>query len=127
MVEDRPVYSGRAIVSNLINTGAVLVCEATLEDFWLEPDFFLADGATERTTISRFLPTLAKDLQGSPGIQSDRRRPAGITSWTCGCGWNRSNSASLGARRRPYQHRARHRRGDRPVHHSDAYRLVRKI
>src|SRR6266550_7474450 len=35
----RPVYSGRAVVSKLIHTGMVLVCEATLEDSWLDVDF----------------------------------------------------------------------------------------
>ena len=29
---DRTLYSGRAIVSNLVNSGAVTVCEATLDD-----------------------------------------------------------------------------------------------
>jgi extracellular factor (EF) 3-hydroxypalmitic acid methyl ester biosynthesis protein len=34
------LYSGRATVSNLVNTGIVLICEATLENSWLNIDFF---------------------------------------------------------------------------------------
>ncbi len=35
----RLLYHGKAVVSNLLNTGIVLVCEATLEDGWVEVDF----------------------------------------------------------------------------------------
>ena len=42
--QDRTLYSGRAIVRNLLNTGLVLVCEATLEDAWLDVDFTLVAG-----------------------------------------------------------------------------------
>jgi extracellular factor (EF) 3-hydroxypalmitic acid methyl ester biosynthesis protein len=35
---DRAVYSGRAVVRNLINTGLVTVCEVTLEDGWKDVD-----------------------------------------------------------------------------------------
>src|SRR6266446_10295993 len=31
---DQPIYSGRAVVSTLINTGGVLVCEASLQEGW---------------------------------------------------------------------------------------------
>ena len=40
LLHDRTVYAGRAIVKHLVNTGPTLVCEATLEDFWLDGDFF---------------------------------------------------------------------------------------
>ncbi len=40
LIGDRLVYSGRAVVSNLVNTGILLVCEATLEDGWLDVDLF---------------------------------------------------------------------------------------
>lgn len=40
VMTDRMVYSGRAVVSNLLNTGIMLVCEATLEDSWLDVDLF---------------------------------------------------------------------------------------
>ncbi len=32
----RLMYSGRAVIRSLVSAGAVLVCEATLEDFWAE-------------------------------------------------------------------------------------------
>ena len=37
-INHRPVYSGRAVVSNLVNTGIFLVCEASLDDGWLDVD-----------------------------------------------------------------------------------------
>jgi extracellular factor (EF) 3-hydroxypalmitic acid methyl ester biosynthesis protein len=40
VMADRLVYSGRAVVSNLVNTGIMLVCEASLEDSWLDVDLF---------------------------------------------------------------------------------------
>jgi extracellular factor (EF) 3-hydroxypalmitic acid methyl ester biosynthesis protein len=40
IMTDRLVYSGRAVISNLVNTGIVLVCEANLEDSWLDIDIF---------------------------------------------------------------------------------------
>jgi extracellular factor (EF) 3-hydroxypalmitic acid methyl ester biosynthesis protein len=40
VMNDRLVYSGRAVVSNLVNTGIVLVCEATLDESWLDVDLF---------------------------------------------------------------------------------------
>jgi extracellular factor (EF) 3-hydroxypalmitic acid methyl ester biosynthesis protein len=40
IMNDRMIYSGRAVVSNLVNTGILLVCEATLDDSWLDVDIF---------------------------------------------------------------------------------------
>src|SRR6185369_17696930 len=40
IVNERLIYSGRATVSNLVNTGVMLVCEATLDDAWLDVDLF---------------------------------------------------------------------------------------
>src|SRR6478672_4466962 len=40
VMNDRVVYSGRAVVSNLVNTGIVLICEATLDESWLDVDLF---------------------------------------------------------------------------------------
>ena len=40
IVNDRLIYSGRATVSSLVNTGIMLVCEATLEESWLDVDLF---------------------------------------------------------------------------------------
>ena len=38
IVNDQSIYSGRATVSNLVNTGIMLVCEASLEDGWSDID-----------------------------------------------------------------------------------------
>jgi extracellular factor (EF) 3-hydroxypalmitic acid methyl ester biosynthesis protein len=38
IVNDRLIYSGRAIVSSLVNTGIMVVCEATLDEAWLDVD-----------------------------------------------------------------------------------------
>jgi extracellular factor (EF) 3-hydroxypalmitic acid methyl ester biosynthesis protein len=40
IVNEQLIYSGRAIVSNLVNTGSMLVCEATLDEAWLDVDLF---------------------------------------------------------------------------------------
>lgn len=32
----QPIYSGRAIIRNLVNTGTTMVCEATLDEAWCE-------------------------------------------------------------------------------------------
>ncbi|HTC20101.1 MAG TPA: methyltransferase domain-containing protein [bacterium] len=40
IMNDRMVYSGRAVVSNLVNTGILLVCECSLEESWLDVDVF---------------------------------------------------------------------------------------
>lgn len=39
MMNDRVVYSGRAVIANLVNTGIMLICEASLsEDGWIDID-----------------------------------------------------------------------------------------
>ena len=35
VLNDCAIYSGRAVVSNLINAGEILVCEATLDEHWV--------------------------------------------------------------------------------------------
>jgi extracellular factor (EF) 3-hydroxypalmitic acid methyl ester biosynthesis protein len=44
MASRRLLYHGKAVVSNLLNTGIVLVCEATLDDGWVELDFLSSVG-----------------------------------------------------------------------------------
>jgi len=40
LANDRPLYLGRAVVNNLVNTAALLVCEVTLdESSWVDVDF----------------------------------------------------------------------------------------
>lgn len=41
IMNDRMIYSGKAVVSNLVNTGILLVCESTLDDdSWLDVNIF---------------------------------------------------------------------------------------
>jgi extracellular factor (EF) 3-hydroxypalmitic acid methyl ester biosynthesis protein len=40
VINDRIMYSGRAVVSNVVNTGIMLVCEATLDESWVDIDLF---------------------------------------------------------------------------------------
>src|SRR5438445_5016962 len=41
--DTRPIYSARAVVSNVINAGSVTVCEATLPGSLLDLDLFQMD------------------------------------------------------------------------------------
>lgn len=50
MSSRRLLFHGKAVVSNLLNTGLVLVCEAMLDDGWLEVDFLSAANGNENLT-----------------------------------------------------------------------------
>ena len=39
-IGERLVYAGRAVVNNLVNTGIMVLCEATLDEAWLDVDLF---------------------------------------------------------------------------------------
>lgn len=39
LTDDRIIYAGRAVVRSVVNTGAVSVCEATLEEGWYDIDW----------------------------------------------------------------------------------------
>lgn len=41
VMSDKLIYSGRAVVSNLVNTGIVLICETTLDEGWLDIDLLV--------------------------------------------------------------------------------------
>ena len=59
LVQDQPIYSGRAVVNNLVNTEAGVVCEATLEDACFDEGLFAADrwGTRLREEFRRFVTT----------------------------------------------------------------------
>ena len=46
-VGDQIVYEGKAVVSGLVNTGILLVCEVTLGDSWLNVGFLADHGQEE--------------------------------------------------------------------------------
>lgn len=57
-MNERLVYSGRAVVSNLVNTGLMVVCEASLNDEdWLDIEVFspLEDSGKLESEFSEFL------------------------------------------------------------------------
>lgn len=57
-VNERTLYSGRAVISNLVNAGIMLVLEAALEeDGWRDVDTFnpLKDGAELKAELADFL------------------------------------------------------------------------
>src|SRR5437879_3370706 len=54
---DRPVYAGRAVISSLINAGTLLVCEANLDDSWLDAHLFfpVEEGSRLRAGFDDFI------------------------------------------------------------------------
>src|ERR1044071_2215775 len=38
LVRERTIYSGRAVVTHMVNAGPVMICQANLQDSWLEMD-----------------------------------------------------------------------------------------
>jgi len=57
MASRRLLYHGKAVISNLLNTGIVLVCEATLDEGWVEVDFLssVAGGADIGGQFTNFM------------------------------------------------------------------------
>jgi extracellular factor (EF) 3-hydroxypalmitic acid methyl ester biosynthesis protein len=55
-LNDQPIYSGRAVVRNLVNAGSTLVCEAGLEDGWIDvvPALSTNGGSTLRQQYDGF-------------------------------------------------------------------------
>lgn len=48
IMHDRLLYSGRAVISNLVNTGLMVICEAALDESWLDVDIFTAAAQPNR-------------------------------------------------------------------------------
>lgn len=46
-VNGRQLYSGKAVIRNLVNTGSTMICEATLEETWSDEDFLPGENAAE--------------------------------------------------------------------------------
>lgn len=67
-LDDRLVYGGRAVVSNVISTGTVLVCEVTLEESWMDVDPAALDGQRNQLTANceAFLRASSKALRALP-------------------------------------------------------------
>ncbi len=86
VINDRIMYSGRAVVSNVVNTGIMLVCEATLDESWLDIDLFssvttpnrlraeFAQFVQEWHRIERILPTFKAAVADLQTMLMDLRR-----------------------------------------------------
>ncbi len=86
VINDRIMYSGRAVVSNVVNTGIMLVCEATLDESWLDIDLFssvttpnrlraeFAQFVQEWHKIERILPTFKAAVADLQTMLMDLRR-----------------------------------------------------
>ena len=60
------VYAGRAVIRNLVNTGSVLVCEATLDDSWLEKNALARNGHGDKGSFAEFLEQWQKIYRVRP-------------------------------------------------------------
>jgi extracellular factor (EF) 3-hydroxypalmitic acid methyl ester biosynthesis protein len=86
IVNDRLIYAGRATVSSLVNTGIVVVCEATLDEAWLDVDLLalvtepkrlradFADFLKEWERIHTILPEYKVVLADMQNYLADLRR-----------------------------------------------------
>jgi extracellular factor (EF) 3-hydroxypalmitic acid methyl ester biosynthesis protein len=63
----RLIYRGKAVVSNILNTGLVLVCEAGLEDGWQEVDFL--SGVTGESNLSDQFRTFMQEWKSANHVQ----------------------------------------------------------
>lgn len=52
-IDERPVYSGKAVISKIVDTGIAMICEATLEDGWLDVGQLNLNGL--QTSLGEFL------------------------------------------------------------------------
>ena len=66
VLNDRPIYSGRAVVSNLVNAGSVLVCEANLEDNWIDIQSVTGKPGELQADFREFLQRWQKNYKVRP-------------------------------------------------------------
>lgn len=68
ITRDRAVFSGRAVLRNVIDSGVRLTCEATLHDGWVEPGLLDHAGAPEllREDFHKFLGRWSEFYRVSP-------------------------------------------------------------
>lgn len=72
MMNDRVMYSGRATIANLVNTGIMLICEASLTDEgWQDVDIFSPHSQKRRvqTELQEFLAESAKIHRVIPEVK----------------------------------------------------------
>ncbi len=87
IISERVVYSGRAVVSNMVNTGILVVCEVTLDESWLDVDVFssplasperlgleFADFLREWAKVYKILPEFKIAVADMQSLLIDLRR-----------------------------------------------------
>ncbi len=68
-LDGRLVYEGEAVVSSIVNTGVLLVCEAALGGGWKEVDFLACEGG-EGNLVSQF-DSFVDDWKRAHRVSSD--------------------------------------------------------
>lgn len=68
IINERVMYSGRAVISNVVNTGIMLVCEATLDESWLDVDLFTS--VTSPNRLREEFAEFVKEWQKIERVQS---------------------------------------------------------
>jgi len=87
MMNDRVVYSGRAVIANLVNTGIMLICEVSLsDDGWIDIDILspkqdknrllsdFAEFLRESEKVNRVIPEFKLVVADIHAMLSDLRR-----------------------------------------------------
>ncbi len=72
LMNERVVYSGRAVIANLVNTGIMLICEASLsEDGWIDIDILAPKQNKDRllTDFAEFLQETEKNYRVMPDFK----------------------------------------------------------
>lgn len=72
MMNERMIYSGRAIIANLVNTGIMLICEASLtEEGWIDVGIFSPLHSRDRlqSDLQEFLRETEKTFQVLPDFK----------------------------------------------------------
>jgi extracellular factor (EF) 3-hydroxypalmitic acid methyl ester biosynthesis protein len=60
-LQQNNVYVGRGIIANLVSTNTMVVCEATLEDGWVDPEMFEHGSSGLRASFQRFFERWQKE------------------------------------------------------------------
>jgi len=64
-----PIYSGKAVVSSLVNTGLMLIVSATLVDRWNDLTFLLSRSDDLKSEVEHFISDWEKSKRIRPGYQ----------------------------------------------------------
>lgn len=70
-IGERCVFAGRGVISNLVNTGIMLLCETTLDESWLDVDLFspIAQPLRLRAEFDAFMAEWRKNRAVTPDFK----------------------------------------------------------